>query len=217
MNMNIDIVIVDDHSLILEGLRSLLSSSFENTRVHIAQNASQLLSLMKQYQFHLFIIDITLPDMDGFELIHLIKDKLPQAKIIVSTMHEEIWIVNKLKSIEIDSVVFKTSAGQHIVEAVRTVLNGGTYYCPGFKKVYKEKDKINNIANEESSAPTLRELEILKAIAKGMNTHEISENLFISENTVEWHRKNLMLKFGARNATDLVVKALSKGYLNIPL
>lgn len=73
------------------------------------------------------------------------------------------------------------------------------------------------MGDELSSIPTMRELEVLKAIAKGMNTHEISENLFISENTVEWHRKNLMLKFGARNATDLVVKALSKGFLSIPL
>ena len=217
MSNNFDIVIVDDHSLILEGLRSLLSSSFKDSTVYIAQNASQLLSLMKQYQFRLFIIDITLPDMDGFELIHTIKNKVPESKIIVSTMHEEIWIVNKLKSPQIDSVVFKTSAGQHIVEAVRTVLDGGTYYCPGFRKVYKDKEKLNSTVNEESSVPTIRELDILKAIAKGMNTHEISESLFISENTVEWHRKNLMLKFGARNATDLVVKALSKGYLNIPL
>lgn len=66
-------------------------------------------------------------------------------------------------------------------------------------------------------APTPRELDILKAIARGRNTHEISEELFISENTVEWHRKNLMLKFGARNAADLVIKALSKGFLTIPL
>lgn len=215
--METDIVIVDDHSLILEGLKSLLSSSLEGSRVHIAQNASQLLSLMKQYQFSVFIVDITLPDIDGFELIHTIKSQFPESKIIVSTMHEEVWIVNKLKSPEIDGVVFKTSAGIHIVDAVKTVLDGGTYYCPGFKKIYKEKEKSSGVADEQSAQPTVRELEILKAIAKGMNTHEISESLFISENTVEWHRKNLMLKFGARNATDLVVKALSKGFLSIPL
>lgn len=215
--METDIVIVDDHSLILEGLKSLLSSSFEGSRVYIAQNASKLLSLMKQYQFSVFIVDIALPDMDGFELIHTIKSQSPEAKIIVSTMHEEVWIVNRLKSPEINGVVFKTSAGMHIVDAVRTVLDGGIYYCPGFKKIYKEKEKNSNVVDEQSSIPTMRELDVLKAMAKGMNTHEISENLFISENTVEWHRKNLMLKFGARNATDLVVKALSKGFLSIPL
>lgn len=215
--MGTDIVIVDDHSLILEGLKSLLSTSLEGSRVHIAQNASQLLSLTKKYQFSVFIVDITLPDMDGFDLIHIIKNKFPNAKIIVSTMHEEIWIVNKLKTSEIDAVVFKSSAGEHIVEAVRTVLEGGTYYCPGFRKIYKEKERNYCIIDEQSSIPTSRELEVLKAIAKGMSTHEISKSLFISENTVEWHRKNLMLKFGARNATDLVVKALSKGFLSIPL
>ena len=139
--MRTDIVIVDDHSLILEGLKSLLSSSFEGSSVYIAQNASQLLSLMKQYQFSVFIVDIALPDMDGFDLIHIIKSQSPEAKIIVSTMHEEVWIVNKLKSPEINGVVFKTSAGMHIVDAVKTVLEGGTYYCPGFKKIYKEKEK----------------------------------------------------------------------------
>lgn len=215
--MEIDIVIVDDHSLILEGLKSLLSSSFEGSRVYIAQNASQLLSLMRQYRFSVFIVDIALPDMDGFDLIHIIKGQFPEAKIIVSTMHEEVWIVNKMKSPEIDGVVFKTSASLHIVDAVRTVLGGRTYYCPGFKKIYKEKEKSSNAVDELASIPTVRELDVLKAIAKGMNTHEISESLFISENTVEWHRKNLMLKFGARNATDLVVKALSKGFLSIPL
>ena len=88
--MRTDIVIVDDHSLILEGLKSLLSSSFEESSVYIAQNASQLLSLMKQYQFSVFIVDIALPDMDGFDLIHIIKSQSPEAKIIVSTMHEEV-------------------------------------------------------------------------------------------------------------------------------
>ena len=90
-----------------------------------------------------------------------------------------------------------------------------SYYCPHFKKLYKEKQA--NTANMINQPPTTRELDILKSIAKGMNTHEISEHLFISENTVEWHRKNLMLKFGARNATDLVIKALAKGFLSIPL
>ena len=84
-------------------------------------------------------------------------------------------------------------------------------------RVYKEKDKIGHTPDTLDSAPTIRELDVLKAIAKGMSTHEISECLFISENTVEWHRKNLMVKFGAKNATDLVIKALSKGYLSIPL
>ena len=154
---------------------------------------------------------------DKSGLIHQIKQKSPEAKIIVSTMHEEIWIVNKLKHPDIDAVVFKSSAGEYIQKALQTVLKGKKYYCPQFQKLYKEKDKIGHTPDTLDSAPTIRELDVLKAIAKGMSTHEISECLFISENTVEWHRKNLMVKFGAKNATDLVIKALSKGYLSIPL
>lgn len=215
--MNLNVAIIDDHPLVLEGLKSLLSHTPGITSIHTAQTGSQLKNLMGQFDFQLYIIDLDLPDIDGFTLIQQIKQKAPTAKIVVSTMHEEIWIVNKLKNPDIDAVVFKSSAGKYIEKAIQAVLKGKTYYCPQFQKLYKEKEKISNTTDTLDSAPTIRELDVLKAIAKGMNTHEISECLFISENTVEWHRKNLMVKFGAKNATDLVIKALSKGYLSIPL
>ena len=215
--MNLNVAIVDDHPLVLEGLKSLLLQTEGIEHIYTAQTGSQLGSLLALHSIHLYIIDLDLPDIDGFELIHQIKQKSPEAKIIVSTMHEEIWIVNKLKHPDIDAVVFKSSAGKYIQKALQAVLKGKKYYCPQFQKLYKEKDKIGHTPDTLDSTPTIRELDVLKAIAKGMNTHEISECLFISENTVEWHRKNLMVKFGAKNATDLVIKALSKGYLSIPL
>lgn len=215
--MNLNVAIVDDHPLVLEGLKSLLLQTEGIEHIYTAQTGSQLGSLLALHSIHLYIIDLDLPDIDGFELIHQIKQKSPEAKIIVSTMHEEIWIVNKLKHPDIDAVVFKSSAGKYIQKALQAVLKGKKYYCPQFQKLYKEKDKIGHTPDTLDSDPTIRELDVLKAIAKGMSTHEISECLFISENTVEWHRKNLMVKFGAKNATDLVIKALSKGYLSIPL
>ena len=215
--MNLNVVIVDDHPLVLEGLKSLLANTEGIKNIHTAQTGAELNELITLHSFQLYIIDLDLPDIDGFKLIHEIKQKHPDAKIIVSTMHEEIWIVNKLKHPDINAVVFKSSAGEYIQKAIQTVLKGNTFYCPQFQKLYKEKDKVSNTPDTVESAPTIRELDVLKAIAKGMSTHEISECLFISENTVEWHRKNLMVKFRAKNATDLVIKALSKGYLSIPL
>ena len=214
--MTYSIAIIDDHSLILEGLRSLLKDLPDVTEILEAYNGTEVLALMKDKEFQACIVDLDLPDIDGFALIDAIKKEKPDTKIIVCTMHEEVWIVNRLKHPSISGVVFKSSASEHIQEAVQQVINDGTsYYCPHFKKLYKEKQA--NTANMINQPPTTRELDILKSIAKGMNTHEISEHLFISENTVEWHRKNLMLKFGARNATDLVIKALAKGFLSIPL
>ncbi len=132
-------------------------------------------------------------------------------------MHEEIWIVNKLKHPNINAVVFKSSGTEALREAVRAVMLDENYYCQRYQQLYKEKSRTEDETELPDMLPTSRELDVLKAIAQGMNTYEISRHLFISENTVEWHRKNLMLKFAARNATDLVIKALTKGYLTIPL
>ena len=215
--MGLDVVIVDNHSLAVEGLKSLLKTTVCVKDIHVAQSGRELFELMDKHPFHLYIVDIDLADTDGFELIQTIKKRQPTAKVIVSTTHEEIWIANKLKHPHIDAVVFKPSASRYIQEAVETVAEGGTYCCPHFRELYRAKERISNTPDVPESMPTVRELDILKDIARGMNTHEISRHLFISENTVEWHRKDLMVKFGARNATDLVVKALAKGYLSIPL
>ena len=205
--MKFDIVLIDDHSLVLEGLKTLLRDIAGVNSVCTVTNGTELLSLIKSRIFHIYITDLELPDIDGFELMHSIKENNPQAKVIVCTMHEEIWIVNKLRHPDINAVVFKSSGTEALREAVCAVMVDENYYCQRYQQLYKEKSR----PDDES------ELDVLKAIAQGMSTHEISRHLFISENTVEWHRKNLMLKFAARNATDLVIKALTKGYLTIPL
>ena len=119
--MSLNVAIIDDHPLVLEGLKSLLIQTEGIENICTAQSGLQLNDLMTLHSFHLYIIDLDLPDIDGFELIHQIKQKSPEAKIIVSTMHEEIWIVNKLKHPDIDAVVFKSSAGEYIQKALQVV------------------------------------------------------------------------------------------------
>lgn len=215
--MDLDIIIADDHTLVLEGLMNLVAQHPGVRDIVLAQSGSQLLSHLSARTFHICIVDLELPDIDGFELIRRVRQKARGTQIIVSTMHEEIWTVNRLKQEKVEGVVFKSSAGEHILSAIDEVVQGRSYYCPRFRQLCQEKEKMSTGVEMPDMAPTPRELDILKAIARGRNTHEISEELFISENTVEWHRKNLMLKFGARNAADLVIKALSKGFLTIPL
>lgn len=215
--MDFDVVLVDDHSLVLEGLKSLLKEVPGIGNVYAATSGKELLDMLKTHTPSLYIMDLELPDADGFALAADIKRMNPVARIIVCTMHEEVWIVKQLKHPDIDAVVFKSSGTLPLLEAVHALMAGETYYCPRFRQLYKETGKAEGDADSADILPTSRELDILKAMAKGMNTHEISQHLFISENTVEWHRKNLMLKFSARNATDLVIKALAKGFLTIPL
>lgn len=139
--MNLNVAIVDDHPLVLEGLKSLLLQTEGIDHIYTAQTGSQLGSLLALHSIHLYIIDLDLPDIDGFELIHQIKQKSPEAKIIVSTMHEEIWIVNKLKHPDIDAVVFKSSAGEYIQKALQVVLKGKKYIVRNFKNSIKKNIK----------------------------------------------------------------------------
>lgn len=137
--MNLNVAIVDDHPLVLEGLKSLFLQTEGIEHIYTAQTGTQLSSLLALHSIHLYIIDLDLPDIDGFELIHQIKQKSPEAKIIVSTMHEEIWIVNKLKHPDIDAVVFKSSAGEYIQKALQTVLKGKNTIVRNSKNSIKKK------------------------------------------------------------------------------
>lgn len=139
--MNLNVAIIDDHPLVLEGLKSLLSHSPGITSIHTAQTGSQLKDLMGQFDFQLYIIDLDLPDIDGFILIHQIKQKDPTAKIVVSTMHEEIWIVNKLKNPDIDAVVFKSSAGKYIEKPYRLSSRGKHTIVRNSKNSIKKKKR----------------------------------------------------------------------------
>ena len=139
--MKFDIVLIDDHSLVLEGLKTLLRDIAGVNSVCTVTNGTELLSLIKSRIFHIYITDLELPDIDGFELMHSIKENNPQAKIIVCTMHEEIWIVNKLRHPDINAVVFKSSGTEALREAVRAVMVDENYYCQRYQQLYKEKSR----------------------------------------------------------------------------
>ncbi len=211
-----NLVIVDDHGLVLEGIRSLLSTLPGVTGLVTARTGADALERLRAAHVDVFVIDIELPDMDGFELIRRIRQRQPGARIVVGTMHEEIWTLCKLADYNVDAVVLKSSEPQLLRHAVACVLEGERYYCPRFREVYDRLNRRRRAAAQMCEVPTVRELEVLKGIARGWTTAEISERLFISDNTVETHRKSLMLKFGARNSADLVMKAVERGFITVP-
>lgn len=210
-------VVVDDHSLVLEGLKSLLGGLPAIRHIEAVRTGHELLEKMARQTFDIYLLDVELPDMDGLALVDAIRRQQPQAKIVVNTMHEEIWTIRRLAEARVDGVVFKTSDPGHVLRAVTAATAGEKYFCPKFEKLLHKMDRTENGTAAAAETPSPRELDVLRAMAKGYSTVEISHLLFISENTVETHRKNLMQKFGARNATDLVLRALAKGYLTLPI
>lgn len=200
------IAVVDDHELIREGINTVLNNNGA-TCVDKFHSASQLVSVMDAGQsYDFYIIDLELPDIDGFVLIEMIRARNPVAHIIVSTVHDEIWTLRKLLARDVNAIIYKSGNGNEIVTAINEILDGNNYYCEAVHKALQT-------AGDNSIHPSTRELEVLYQIAQGKTSREIAAAMFVSENTVEAHRKSLFAKLGAVNGVDLIVKAIGKGYL----
>ena len=209
----IRILLVDDHDLVLQGLKRIVECSLpEIKNVCTASSGQEALQLITSQRFNLFVLDMELPDMSGMDIIVRIREKDPQARIIVNTMHEEIWFIKNLIQCSVDGILFKSIDSTKIAEAIRRVLDGETYYCPYAEHVRAQMKRSDEGRREEL---TLRELDVLKRISEGKNTQEIAQELCVSTNTVDTHRRHLMDKLDARNVADLIMTAISKGIIPI--
>lgn len=205
---DMSVAVVDDHALILEGFKSLMQGCGVK-HVETFIRATDLAEALAHRDFDVYVIDIGMPDMDGFALIDLIRSAYPDARIIVNTIHEEIWLLRRLLDKGVNAIMFKSTDFTQMVDAMTTVMGGGQYFCSGLKKkIFGSKAHVDY--------PSEREIDILKALAGGYTSKEIASMLFISENTVETHRKRLFVKLGARNMADLIVKAIACGYISAP-
>ncbi|WP_455584753.1 response regulator [Bacteroides sp.] len=209
-----EILLVDDHALILEGLCQILNRIPEVVVADAVTTGKEVVGLIAERDYDIYILDVSLPDISGFELIGMIREMNEDARIIINTMHEEVWFINRLVRQGVNAVILKASDSIEIVNAVKSVLKGVAYTCPRFEGV---RQKLSHSFSQihPKDVPTKRELEVLKALSEGLCTHEIASRLQITENTVETFRKRLIQKFNAKNAIDLVVKAMTQGWIEV--
>lgn len=202
----IKIAVVDDHNLVLDGINAILVNNGAND-VEKFNTATELVNRIDSgVDFDFYILDLELPDLDGFVLIELIRARNPVVHIIVSTVHDEIWTLRKLLARDVNAIIYKTDDGSEILRAIYEILKGHNYYCEAVRDALR-------LAGDSSLHPTSRELEVLYQIAQGKTSREIAAAMFVSDNTIEFHRKALFAKLGAVNVADLIVKAISRGYL----
>jgi DNA-binding NarL/FixJ family response regulator len=198
-----NIFIADDHHLLVKGLKDVLQQQEGWIVTGTANNSRQALSLMRKKVPDLLITDLNMPGQDGFELILKVKKQFPKVKILVLTIYRSPGILRKVKKSGVHGIVLKEQKSEAVVKAVRTVLNGKIYSPP------------ETAENEQSAPPyqdpfikkatlTRRELEVLGLIVKALNNKQIGEQLFISEYTVQTHRRNLKRKLEVDNTAELV-------------
>ena len=203
------ILALDDHPMVLEGMTNLLSD--DSTRVQGVTTSAQLFTLLDGGQrFDLFILDLELPGVDGFEALKAIREQCPDAAILIYTMHEEPWILARLARLDIQGVVSKNRPVSTLVEAIAAIRKGDTYYNEAFLhqlELYTATPVADTLKGSPAFQLSARERQVLQCICQGMTTPEIADLLFLSANTVGTYRHRLMAKFGAHNVAQLMAKA----------
>lgn len=210
----IRIALTDDQQLFRKGLAMLLRDMAGASVVLGCANGQELLEALKETAVDVVLLDLDMPVMDGKETMRRVRTDFPQMKVIILSSHEEDKTVIQLMELGANGYMLKTAAPDEIDLAIRSVAESGYYFSDQISKV-----KLHGLVKAKQVKPVFnaidplseRELEVLRGICEELTTAEIAAKLFVSPRTVDFHRNNLLLKTGARNAAGLVVYAMTQG------
>ncbi|PHN03200.1 response regulator [Flavilitoribacter nigricans] len=204
-----NILLVDDHQIIIDGLRGLLEGEAEIGTLYEANSGESTLSVVREHPVDLILLDINLPDKSGFDICQELKKQEDSPRIIALTMYSNTGYINKMINAGVDGYLLKNTGQEELLEAVRTVMGGDRYFSKEVMeallagKLAPKKPKTSDFIQKL----TRREKEVLKLIVEEYTTDEIADKLFISPTTVTTHRKTLLRKLNAKNVAGLVKKA----------
>lgn len=206
---DLSILIVDDHDVVVRGIAMIVEETFAEAPVSIdtVTRGCEAIEIISRRHYDLCILDIEMPDIDGLGMLKIIRAEYPEIKIIVNTIHEELWYVKDYIKAGVEGILFKSVKAEEIGKAVKTVTDGGRYFCSRARAIAKIVEGYNS--------PTTKELEVLQLLSAGKSTDEIARRLGISPKTVETHRCHLLDKLQARNVAELIMNAVSQGILSV--
>jgi DNA-binding NarL/FixJ family response regulator len=217
MGNRVRIVLADDHTILREGLRALLSADPNFEIVGEAEDGREAVRCVEKLEPNLLLMDLSMPRMSGMDAISEIKKRFPKTKIIALTVHKtEEYLLTTLQA-GVDGYVLKDATHEELVMAIQNVMAGKRYLSPGISEKVIEgylEGKEDSLSVSSWQKLSQREREVLKLIAEGYKNKEIAEDLCISLKTVEKHRANLMKKLDLHNAAGLTVYAVEKGLVS---
>jgi len=205
----INVLLTDDHQLIIDGLKSLLKDQEDINVSAEANNGREALRILSFLPINIVLMDIDMPVMNGIETLKEIKKQYPHVKVIILSMHNEAGMIKSLIDLGANGYLLKSCTQDEVVSAIRKVAAGQSCFSTDvtmalLKPVYPE---------QKTEILTERETEILKLIAAGFSNKEIGDKLFISHRTVDTHRTNLMKKLGVSNIAGLISFAIKNGII----
>lgn len=200
-----NLLIIEDHDIVALGLKTLLAGNTDLGNIDNATTAKQAMEMTVKQHYDLYIIDVELPDMSGIDLVNSLKTLSPDSAFIFHTVHDELWTLRQMMKSGADGIVMKSDDTAELLTAISHVLNGGNYYSSNYRQACEEMERFQPLS--------AREIEVLQLIADGLMTRDIAQRLFVSDNTIEFHRKRIMRKLGASNMAQLVKQGVARGYI----
>jgi two-component system response regulator NreC len=214
--MCIRILIADDHGVLRAGLRALLSAETDLEVVGEAADGQETLQLCSEMTPDLVLLDISMPDLSGIEITRHLKEILPEARVLILTVHEDESLLQEAIQAGAAGYIIKRAAESELIDAIRAVWRGDLYVHPAMTRaLLKEMSSSSSSApsNSPMETPTPREVDVLRYIAQGYTNRQTAEALSISVRTVESHRANLMDKLHLRSRVELVRYARENGFI----
>jgi len=215
--MSISILLVDDHALFREGLRSLLEKQADFIIMGEAGDGREAMRLAEELKPNVVLMDIGMPELNGIEATHQITRKVQNTKIIALSMHCDNNFVGQILKAGAAGYLLKDSVFEDLVSAIRTVVTGKAFLSPQIASVVIEDYTKKLVSDEKLPLASLssREKEVIQLIAEGKTSKEIASTLSISTKTAENHRKNIMEKLDIHSVAELTKYAVRQGITSL--
>jgi DNA-binding NarL/FixJ family response regulator len=210
-NRKIKLILVDDHELVLKGLKSILEQEPNIEIVGEAKNGLEAIALFDRVHADMVITDLKMPEMSGIELTRHIKQHYPQLKVLVLTLFNDREYVTAILEAEAEGYLLKNVSQKELLHAIDHIMNHGTYYSQEILSILRSEIKDRQHKSEVINDLSKRELEIIGLICQEYSSNEIAGKLFISKATVDVHRKNILQKTEAKNLVGLIRFAIQNG------
>jgi two-component system, NarL family, nitrate/nitrite response regulator NarL len=213
----IKIIIVDDHLIVREGLKSLLENQNKIEIIGEASNGLESIHLVEQLSPDIVLMDISMPIMNGIEATKILHHSMPNSKILVLTMHTNKEYVHQILESGAKGYILKNSSSTELMLAIETVFNGGAFFSPGISNFILDEFSTKTERIERNSFGkddlTSREREILAYIAMGWSSKKIAESLSLSTRTVDTHRERIMSKLDLHTIADITRYAIENNII----
>jgi DNA-binding NarL/FixJ family response regulator len=217
--MSIKVILADDHAVVRDGVKAVIERKGKDIKI-IGEAASgkDVLVMAKRSPADVYVLDISMPELNGIETTDRLKKLNPENKIIILSMHDGLAYVEKALQAGAEGYILKKGATEEVIHAIREVYKGERYLSPRVAKYviqgFLENKQVVN-PDKPFSKLTRREREVLQLIAEGLSTKEIARNLDISTNTAHVHTNNIMQKINIHNRTELSHYAFKEGVIHL--